>query len=86
MSHHGHTDVEDLIAQEKRLVALEHQNEAWADGVSEGIETDIIADAAFSNALMEIIRQRGEQKALELIEGLRERVLAGEFTPDRTLQ
>jgi hypothetical protein len=79
------TDLDALIVQEKKLAALEYHNEAWADGISEGIEAEILADAAFSTALKELIRDAGEEQALALIESLRERLLKGEFVDDRPL-
>jgi len=79
------TDLDALIVQEKKLAALEYHNEAWADGFSEGIEAEILADAAFCTALKELIRDAGEEQALSLIESLRERILKGEFVEARPL-
>lgn len=79
-------DLDDLIVQEKMQVAMEYQNDAWADGAAEGIEPEILADAAVTTALRETVRLLGEERAEELISELRERVLSGEFSPDRTLQ
>lgn len=79
------TDLDALIVQEKKLAALEYHNEAWADGISEGIEAEILADAAFSTALKELIRDAGEEQALSLIDSLRERLLKGEFIDGRPL-
>ena len=42
--------------------------------------------AAISTALEETIRAHGEDAALDLVESLRERILCGEFTPDRIVQ
>ena len=30
-------DIADMIVHEKMQVALEHQNEAWADGMADGM-------------------------------------------------
>ncbi|MBW3097885.1 hypothetical protein [Pseudohoeflea coraliihabitans] len=79
-------ELDDLIVQEKMQVALEYQNDAWADGAAEGIEPEILADAAMTMALSETVRLLGEERAEELISALRERILAGEFSPNRTLQ
>ena len=38
-------DIDEMIVHEKMQAALEHQNEAWADGMADGIEPEIIADA-----------------------------------------
>lgn len=79
-------DIDDMIVHEKMQAALEYQNEAWADGMADGIEPEIIADAAIAHAIRETIRRHGEGSAEALLESLRERILAGEFSPNRTLQ
>jgi len=85
-THQTSEDLDDLIIQEKMQVALEYQHDAWADGFAEGIEPEILADAAIATAMRETVRLLGEEKAEELIVAMRERVLAGEFSPERTLQ
>ena len=79
-------EIDDMIVHEKMQVALEHQNEAWADGMADGIEPEIIADAAIAHALRETIRLHGEGSAEALLDSLRDRMLAGEFSTNRTLQ
>ena len=79
-------DLDEMIAREKKLVAIEYQNEAWADGISEGIEPEILAEAAFTTALTELMRSSGEDSALDLIEKMREQIIAGTFLQNRVLQ
>lgn len=79
-------EMDELIAREKRIAALEFHLEAWADGASEGIESAILADAAITTALEETIREQGEEAALAIVDTLRERILCGEFTPNRSVQ
>jgi hypothetical protein len=79
-------EINDMIVHEKMQVALEHQNEAWADGMADGIEPEIIADAAIALAMRETIRMHGETGAEEMLESLRQRMLAGEFSPQRVIQ
>ena len=79
-------EIEEIIAREKRIAALEFHSEAWADGVLEGIDAEILADAAIATALEETIRVLGEEAALELVDSLRERIVAGEFTMNRSIQ
>ncbi|TWG67639.1 MULTISPECIES: hypothetical protein [unclassified Aminobacter] len=76
-------DIDTLIREEKRLSAVESCEDAWADGLAAGIEPDIMAEAAISTALTELLQSSGEATALALIERMRERLLAGEF--DRNL-
>ncbi|MER2533732.1 MAG: hypothetical protein ABTQ31_01035 [Rhizobiaceae bacterium] len=80
---HGVTDVDALVREEQRLTAVENHCEAWAEGLSAGIEPEIIAEAALATALRELMRSAGEDLALALIERMRERVVAGEFEPER---
>lgn len=83
---HRLNEIDEMIVHEKMQVALEHQTDAWADGVADGIEPEILADAAIAMALREIVRRHGEDGAEALIEQLKERVLSGEFSPERLLQ
>mgnify|MGYP003735659497 CR=1 FL=1 len=53
---------------------------------ADGIEPEIIADAAMITAIRETVRALGEDQAEALVESLRGRILAGEFSPERTLQ
>ena len=78
--------LEEAIALEKRRAAREMQSEIWADGLLEGIDTEILADAAMATALEELVTESGEDAALAVIENLRERLAAGEFNRLRTLQ
>lgn len=75
------SDIDALVREEKRLTAVECHTEAWAEGLSAGIETDIIAEAALATALAEIFRSSGETVTLMLIDRMREKVIAGEFAP-----
>jgi hypothetical protein len=54
-------DIDDMIVHEKMQAALEYHNEAWADGMADGIEPEIIADTAIIHALRETIRLHGEE-------------------------
>ncbi|MBD0415826.1 hypothetical protein [Oryzicola mucosus] len=80
---HAVSDIDALVREEKRLTAVESHNEAWAEGLSAGIEPEIIAEAALATAFAEILRTEGEDSALALLERMREKVIAGEFDPVR---
>ncbi len=79
-------DIDEMIIHEKMQTALEHQNEAWAEGVADGIEPEIIADAALVTVMRETVKLFGEDGAEAMLEELRQRVLTGEFSPERLLQ
>ncbi len=80
------SELDEMIVAEKKQVAIEYHNEAWADGISDGIEAEILAETAISTAMFELVRRYGESDVLELIDSLRERVEHGEFRADRALQ
>ena len=69
----------DRLQRQKRLSAAETQSEAWAEGLSAGIEPEIIAEAALATAFAELVRCSGEPAALALLDRMRDKVLAGEF-------
>ena len=75
-----------MIIYEKMQTALEHQNDAWAEGVADGIEPEIIADAALVTVLRESIKLFGEDATEAMLENLKERLLTGEFSPERLIQ
>lgn len=79
-------EIDDLIVHEKMQAAIEYQTEAWADGRADGIEPEIIAEAAILCAVRETVRLQGEDGAEALLEQLKERILSGEFSPNRTVQ
>jgi hypothetical protein len=76
-------DIDALVREEKRLTAVESHNEAWAEGLSAGIEPDIIAEAALATAVAELLRSSGESAALALLDRMRDRVVAGQFYETR---
>ena len=86
LTEHQLDELEDLIVQEKMQAALEHQNDVWASCVAEGIEPEILIDANMAMAIQESIRLQGEDATENLLNDLRDRILLGEFSPERTLQ
>ena len=82
---HG-SELDEMIIAEKKQVAIEYHNEAWADGISDGIETEILAETAIATAVTELVRRYGETEVLDMIDSLRKRVEYGEFRHDRSLQ
>jgi len=80
------SEIDEMIIHEKMQTALEHQVEAWADGVADGIEPEIIADAALVTVMRETVKLFGEEGAEAVLDDLKSRILAGEFSPDRLIQ
>lgn len=79
----GLGELDALMREEKRLTALESQEEAWAEGLSAGIEPELIAEVALATAFSELLRSCGSDVAVGLVDRMRERIVAGEFEPER---
>ena len=79
---HTVSDIDAMVREEKRLTAVESHSEAWAEGLSAGIEPEIIAEAALETAFGEILRANGETAALALLDRMRDKVVAGAFGPE----
>ncbi|MBB6012465.1 hypothetical protein MIC97_00320 [Aquamicrobium sp. NLF2-7] len=80
---HSISDIDAIVREEKRLTAVESHNEAWAEGLSAGIEPEIIAEAALETAFCEMLRANGEKAALSMLDRMREKVIGGAFEPHR---
>ncbi|MBX3595946.1 MAG: hypothetical protein KF874_00105 [Rhizobiaceae bacterium] len=78
MAHSGN-DIEALVREEMWLTAEETHAEAWAECVSAGVETEIMAEAALEKALGELLRTNGESATLAMLDKMRGKVVAGEF-------
>ncbi|MHC5306782.1 hypothetical protein [Bartonella sp. LJL80] len=83
---HSNTDLAAVIAEEQKLAAVEYQTEAWAGGISNGIEPEILAEAAFDTALRHLMRNRSEKQALKLLSHMRDKVVMGDFADYKTIQ
>lgn len=79
------SDVEPTIADKKRA-AYEMIADAMAEAEAEGIERDIVTQAALFAVVSDLVATWGEVAVADFAERLTDRVLAGEFTIDRPLQ
>ena len=77
---------EQAWIDEQKRAALEYLTEAWSGALAEGIEPDILANAALFAALSELVGVYGENAVAELAAGLPDRIRCGDFTRDRSLQ
>ncbi len=78
-------DIDPTIADKKRA-AYEMVTDAMADAEAEGIERDIVTQAALFAVLTDLVSTYGEVAVAGLAERLPQRLIAGEFTIDRRLQ
>ncbi len=79
-------ELDVLIAEEKRRLAIDFFREAWDAARMEGIEPQILVESALYTALSELIRSSDENTASDLVGDLSERISCGEFSPDRIFQ
>ncbi len=71
---------------EDSVEALHFILEAWEEGTDSGIAPELMAYAAIYTALTDLVTKFGEEAVVTLVNGLIERIRAGEFTLYRTRQ
>lgn len=76
----------DELEGDERKIALEYLAEAWLSAETDGLEGESIAHAALFAALATLVRTFGEEATADMVARLPERIRAGEYTLDRTLQ
>ena len=72
-------------SEEQRQAALRYILDAWEEALHDGIEPEMLANAALFAALADLIGAYGED-AVAKINGLSRRIHHGEFTLKRTPQ
>ena len=80
------TDLSAIIAEEQTHAAHEFQSEAWVGGISNGIEPEILAEAAFDTALKYLLQARNEKQVLNFLSHMRDKVVMGELSDHKTIQ
>jgi hypothetical protein len=78
-------DIDWTVADKKRA-AFEIISDAMADAEVEGIEHEIVVQAALFAVFTDLVSCYGEEAVAELAEKLPLRLRGGEFTLDRALQ
>ena len=66
--------------------ALRYILDAWEEALHDGIEPEMLANAALSAALADLIGVYGEYAVAKMANGLSRRIHHGEFTLRRTSQ
>ncbi len=78
-------EIEPTLAEKKRA-AYEMVADAMAEAEAEGIDRDIVAQAALFAVVSDLVTTWGEVEVADFVERMVDRVLAGEFTINRQLQ
>ena len=72
--------------REHKHAALGYIMDAWEEALHDGIEPEMLANAALFAALSDLISAYGEDAVATMTDGLSRRINHGEFTLYRTTQ
>jgi hypothetical protein len=72
--------------EEQKHAALRYILDAWEEALHDGIEPEMLANAALFAALADLIGAYGEDAVAKMTNGLSRRIHHGEFTLRRTPQ
>ena len=70
----------------QKQAALRYSLDAWEEALHDGIEPEMLANAALFAALADLISLYGEDAVAKMTGGLSRRIHHGEFTLKRTPQ
>lgn len=70
----------------QKHAALRYILDAWEEALHDGIEPEMLANAALFAALADLIGVYGEDAVANMTNGLSRRIIHGEFTLKRTPQ
>jgi hypothetical protein len=70
----------------QKQAALRYIRDAWEEALHDGIEPEMLANAALFAALADLIGVYGEDAVSKMTTGLSRRIQHGEFTLKRTPQ
>lgn len=72
--------------QEGKRAALRYILDAWDEALHDGLEPEMLANAALFAALSDLIETYGEEAVAKMTDRLSRRIHHGEFTLNRTQQ
>ncbi len=70
----------------RKQAALRYILDAWEEALHDGIEPEMLANAALYAALADLVDVYGEDAVAKMTSGLQRRIQHGEFTLRRTAQ
>jgi len=74
------------VTEVQKHAALRYILDAWEEALHDGIEPEMLANAALFAALADLIDSYGEDAVAKMTTGLSRRIQHGEFTLRRTAQ
>jgi len=77
-----------LIEREtrERQLALEYIAEAWNSAEADGLNGEALSHAALFAAMATLVKRYGEETTADLIGRLPDRIRAGEYSLDKSIQ
>lgn len=76
----------ETYEQEGKRAALRYILDAWEEALHDGLEPEMLANAALFAALSDLIETYGEDAVAKMTDRLSRRIHHGEFTLNRTKQ
>ena len=86
LKNYDHTRETSIAVDEQKQAALRYIMEAWEEAIYDGIQPEMLANAAFFAALSDLVSSYGEDAVARMTEGLPRRIQNGEFTLNRVTQ
>jgi hypothetical protein len=83
---HSDQRIPPATENEAPQAALGYILDAWEEALHDGIEPEMLANAALFAALADLIGVHGEDAVAKMTNGLSRRIHHGEFTLKRTAQ
>ncbi|MGH6866910.1 MAG: hypothetical protein ACREDO_12265 [Methyloceanibacter sp.] len=78
--------MQSAASEAQKQAALRYILDAWEEALHDGIEPEMLANAALYAALADLIDVYGEDAVAKMTTGLSRRIHHGEFTLRRTPQ
>lgn len=75
-----------LPDHEQKRVALSYVREAWVEALTDGVDSDCLAQVCLFTAMAELVQTYGEEAAAQYAEGLSARIRNGEYSVRGTRQ
>jgi hypothetical protein len=76
----GLSSAETLPDHEQKRVALSYVREAWIEALTDGVDSDCLAQVCLFTAMAELVQTYGEEAAARYAEGLSARIRNGEYS------
>lgn len=86
MQNYAKPEPQAMMERIDRDLALERLAAAWRGAEDEGIAPETVAHAAIFAAFATLVTEFGEDAVADLVAQLPERIRAGEYSLNRTLQ